>query len=94
VKKRLAAMKANIFPPGMAGATGIIEDLGAKALSPDIRHRVTDESGQAYFLQGYRQVIDGFTSQKVKVEGRLVTDFRSSAPDVPVVLVTKINLIL
>lgn len=90
VKKRLAAIKANTPPPGMAWATGTVEDLGSQSLSPDVRHRITDGE-DVYYLQGYRHVIDGFAGQKVKLEGRLVTDFRS---ETPVVLVTKIQLVL
>lgn len=91
VKKRMAAAKGNVLPPGMAAATGIVEDLGDKALSPDIRHRMKVEGAPGYYLQGYRQVLDGFAGQTVKIEGKTVTDFRS---DAPVVLVTKINLVM
>jgi len=79
------------LPPGTIAVTGVIEDLAEKTLSEDIRHSIKTDSADVYYLQGYRHVIDGFLHQRVKIEGRLKTDFRS---DAPVVLVTRINLVL
>ena len=103
VKHRLASQPPALAP-GMISATGMVEDLADKTVSEDIRHFLQTDTQTVYYLQGYRHVIDGFLNQRVKIEGRLQSfdelrtsasglplDFRS---DKPVVLVTKINLVL
>ncbi len=89
--KHHMSMQSQGLPPGVIAITGVVEDLAEKILSEDTRHSLKTDSSDVYYLQGYRQVIDGFLHQRVKIEGRLKTDFRS---DAPVVLVTKINLVL
>jgi len=70
---------------------GIVEGLGERALSQDIRHRLVSESQGIYLLQGYRRILDGFLRHKVRIEGRLQPDIEAPYP---VILVTKINLVL
>ncbi len=71
-------------------AVGIIEGLGDKSLTQNIRHGLTADDG-AYFLQGYRSMLDSFLNLKVRVEGTVNPDIK--APH-PVILVTKVQLIL
>ncbi len=71
-------------------AVGVVEDLGVNAVSLDIRHFLRSDT-KVYALQGYRHILDGFINQRVKIEGKLQPDIKS---DNPVVLVTKITLVL
>ncbi|MCC6758741.1 MAG: SH3 domain-containing protein [Candidatus Omnitrophica bacterium] len=90
VKKRLEAGKADELPPGVVRISGTVEDLANNMVSSNIRHYVQSD-GTVYALQGYRHVIDSFLHQKVKIEGRIKPDVKS---DKPVLLVTKISLVL
>ncbi len=78
------------LPAAVISLSGLVEDLGDKAVSPDIRHFLKSD-GKVYALQGYRHILDGFLNQKVKVEGQIKPNFKSENP---VVLVTKITLVL
>ena len=90
VKKHLEDAKANELPPGVVRATGTVEDLANNMISSNIRHYLQSD-GTVYALQGYRHVLDGFLHQKVKIEGQIKPDVKS---DKPVLLVTKISLVL
>jgi len=72
-------------------AQGVIDALGSRSLTEDIRHQLLVDGKPAYYLKSYRAVMDGFTNFKVKIEGDVIEDI--TAPH-PVVLVTKIYLIL
>lgn len=69
---------------------GVVEDLGTNAVGADIRHFLQSDN-TVYNLKGYRHVLDGFRHQRVKMEGLLKPDAKSGNP---VVLVTKITLVL
>lgn len=89
-KKRLDAAKSEELPPGVVRISGTVEDLANNMVSSNIRHYLQSD-GTVYVLQGYRHVIDSFLHQKVKIEGRIKPDVKS---DKPVLLVTKISLVL
>jgi len=72
-------------------ATGVITALGGQSVTQDIRHQLVVDGKPVYCLKGYRKVMDGFLNYKASIEGELLPDIR--APH-PVVLVTKIRLIL
>ena len=72
-------------------AAGVIQGLGTRSLTENIRHQLVIEGKTAYYLKGYRSVMDGFQDYQVKIEGEVLPDIK--APH-PVVLVTKIHLIL
>ncbi len=59
--------------------------------SADIRHQIVTDDGQVFYLMGYRSILDGFLNQHVYVDGILQ---EQSSADLPVLLVTKIALIL
>lgn len=84
--KKIAKEKAN-----RVSSMGIIEDLGKNAISEDIRHKLVVDGKTVYFLKGYRRIIDGFLHHKVTIEGKLQSDVKAKHP---VLLVTKINLVL
>lgn len=71
--------------------TGTITELGGRSISRDIRHKLVVDEKTAYFLQGYRLIVDGFKNQKVLIEGEIKTDIKAEHP---VVMVKKIKLIL
>lgn len=77
-------------PSDLVLASGVVENLGIKTISLEIRHSVQSD-GKTYALQGYRHMLDGFLNQKVKIEGKLQPDIKSENP---VLLVTKITLVL
>jgi len=70
---------------------GVVEALGQEALSNDIRHRLVVGGQTKCFLKGYRSILDSFLNQRVMIEGEFQKEVE--AP-LPVMLVTKINLIL
>ncbi len=78
-------------PPKFVAATGVIAGLKDKPLTPEIRHQLVVDGKPAYYLKGYRKIMDGFLNYKVNIEGEVLSDFEASHP---VVLVTKIRLIL
>ncbi len=85
VVEEIPQVAVNVFT-----ASGVVQDLGNKSVSLDIRHYLQSD-GKVYALQGYRHMLDGFLNQKVKIEGKLQPDIKS---DNPVVLVTKITFVL
>jgi SH3-like domain-containing protein len=72
-------------------AIGVVDDLGDKALSSNIRHRLIVNEKTVYYLEGYRRIIDGFLHDKVKVEGTLQPKIKAEHP---VLHVTRIQLVL
>ncbi len=90
-REKAAREKAAREKATRVSGTGFIKALGRKALSKDIRHKLVVDGKTVYFLKGYRRIIDGFLNHKVTIEGKRQPDIR--APH-PVVLVTKINLVL
>jgi hypothetical protein len=68
-----------------------VEDIGEEAISPDIRHQLMTDDQTTYYLKGYRHILDGFLHNKVKIEGKLQSAFKAKHP---VLLVTKVNLVL
>jgi len=65
----------------------------AEGQSPDtnIRHRITGDDGQIYYLKGYRSVLDGFLNHRVAIEG---LPQEGAGLSYPVLLVTKVTLVL
>ena len=70
---------------------GVIESLGDKTLSSNVRHRLIVEGNMSYYLKGYRSIIDGFLNHKVKIEGKIQ---KNIAADRPVIFVSRIKLVL
>ena len=81
---------AKIIVPTMF-MTGVVEDLAEKSLAKDIRYVTTDDKGTAYYLKAPPEVMEIFHHRQVSLEGVPQTDI--TAPH-PVVLITKINLVL
>ena len=69
---------------------GVVEDLGQGSPSPDIRHKIQVDK-TVYCLKGYRSILDAFLHNRVKIEGKLEPQGHSPYP---VILVTKISLVL
>ena len=95
-EKRLAELKAKEEEEArkrrkLITVKGVIEDLGSKPVSNNIRHKLVVDDKTVYFLKGYRGIIDWFLNHKVELEGELKPDIKAKHP---VVLVTKINLVL
>jgi SH3-like domain-containing protein len=72
-------------------AIGVVVDLGEKSIAKDIRHRLVVDDKTSYYLQGHRWILEGFLNQRVRIEGKVLPQIKALYP---VVLVTKINLIL
>lgn len=75
----------------IVAGSGTIVDLGAQAISDDVRHKIILADKTVYYLQGYRKIIDGFLHSQVDVEGQVLLDVKA---DHPVILVTKIKWVL
>jgi len=80
-----------VSPAKVVTATGVIAGLGSESVTSNIRHKLVVDGKPAYFLKGYRKIMDGFLNYKVNIEGEILPDIQA---DYPVVLVTKIQLIL
>ncbi|MCR4337620.1 MAG: SH3 domain-containing protein [Candidatus Omnitrophica bacterium] len=103
LKTEVAQLKSGLFADATSSplvaseedavitASGVLDDLGSQALSQEVRHHLVLDGQVLYLLKGYRMLLDGFLHQKVKIEGKIQPDMKSS---VPVVLVTKITLVL
>ena len=76
----------------MVSATGVIATIGGdKAIGRNIRHKIVVDGQTKYFLQGYRTITDSFLRQQVKIEGKPLPQIKA---DHPVILITKIQLVL
>jgi len=76
--------------PNFIACRGVVTQT-ADQPNPDVRHLLAIDGKPAYFLKGYRNMIDGFLQQKVKIEGDIQPDIKAAHP---VILVTKIDLVL
>ncbi len=98
-KKRLAQAKAAVeavttfqaHQSSTVVAQGLLENLGQEAPSQDVRHKIQVDDKTVYYLKGYRSIIDGFSHSRVKIDGTVEPNAGSPYP---VILVTKINLVL
>ena len=90
-KAAAEAAQAPQVQSSTAVAQGIVEDLGQQTFSPDVRHKIQVDEKTIYCLKGYRSIIDGFLHNRVKIEGTVES---SASSPYPVILVTKINLVL
>lgn len=72
-------------------AQGLLVDSGEKSPAQDICHRLVVDEHTGYYLQGYRWILDGFLDQKVRIQGTIQPQIKAPYP---VVLVTKIELVL
>ena len=70
---------------------GVIEAMGQEAISGDIRHKLLVGGQTKCYLRGYRGIIDSFLNLRVMIEGEMQKDIEAAYP---VMMVTKINLIL
>jgi len=77
--------------PEFVTATGVIAGLGNQGVTENVRHQLVVDGKPAYYLKGYRKIMDGFLNYKVNIEGEILPDIQAPYP---VVLVTKIRLIL
>lgn len=84
-KKRLEQERQKVIVKGTAIA--ITEEVPGA----NVRHQVTGDDGQVFYLMGYRSVLDGFLNHRVYIEG-----LPQGEPVLahPVLMVTKIVLIL
>ena len=90
-KAAAEAAKSPQVQPSTVVVQGIVEDLGQQSFSPDVRHKFQVDDQTVYCLKGYRSIIDGFSHNRVKIEG---TWEPSTGSPFPVLLVTKISLVL
>lgn len=70
---------------------GVIEDLAERSIAKDIYCMISGDNGTTYYLKAPPEVMDLFLHRQVTVEGVPQSDI--TAPH-PVVLITKINLVL
>ena len=70
---------------------GMVALSAVSAGSENIRHEITTDDGKTFYLMGYRSVLDGFLNHRVQIEG-LPQD--EADLDLPVLLVTRIQLVL
>ena len=70
---------------------GTLVMISAGAPGSEIRHQITAEDGQVFYLMGYRSILDGFLNHRVRVEGLPQGEPVSAHP---VLLVTKVVLVL
>lgn len=90
-KKQQVARAESMRAGASVNIQGVMEDLGDKAVSENVRHRLSADDKKVYFLKGYRRVLDNFLNAKVRIEGKVQDDPQA---DQPVILVTKVNLVL
>ncbi len=72
-------------------ALGTVQNLGAESSSEYVRHQLVVDEKTAYYLKGYRSMIDFFSQQKVHIEGQRLDNEQAK---IPTVFVTKITLAL
>ena len=81
--------------PGTISVIGRVENLNEGIFSDDIRHKLITDDHTIYYLQGYKNVLDEFSSYQVQIEGNIP---KEKGPQhlspYPVIVVSKINLIL
>lgn len=70
---------------------GVVEDLAERSIAKDIYCMISGDNGTTYYLKAPPEVMDLFLHRQVTVEGVPQSDI--TAPH-PVVLITKINLVL
>ena len=81
--------------PGPISVIGRVENLNEGILSDDIRHKLITDDHTIYYLQGYKNVLDEFSSYHVQIEGNIPKEKGPQHPSpYPVIVVSKINLIL
>ena len=78
---------------GPLSVTGRLENLDEGGFAKDIRHKLILDDHTTFYLKGYKNVIDSFSSYRVQVEGQLQDDPRHPSP-YPVIVVSRINLVL
>ncbi len=72
---------------------GRLEDLGRLLPDYDIHYKLIIDGETAYYLIGPRRIFDPFINLKVLIRGKRKPDPEGQYP-VPVILVSKVNLIL
>ena len=81
--------------PGPISVIGRVENLNEGIFSDDIRHKLITDDHTIYYLQGYKNVLDEFSSYQVQIEGNIPKEKDPQHPSpYPVIVVSKINLIL